>query len=157
MALANSLALRLAGVTRDTPNPAGGKIVKDARGEPIGLLKDAAMDMVFRVIPPPTEEQRMRAIRAALDEARRLGVTGIHDISSTEDVRAYQKLAARGELTLRIYCMTPLQQWEAPAQAGILSGFGNNWIRLRALNGFADGSPWSTTALFFLPYKDGSH
>ncbi len=154
MALANSLALRLAGVTRDTPTPAGGTIVKDARGEPIGLLKDAAMDLVFRVIPPPTEEQRMRAIRAALDEARRLGVTGIHDISSTEDVRAYQKLAARGELTLRIYCMTPIQQWKAPAQAGILAGFGNNWIRLGALKGFADGSLGSTTALFFAPYRD---
>ena len=154
MALANSLALRLAGVTRDTPTPAGGTIVKDARGEPIGLLKDAAMDLVFRVVPPPTEEQRMHAIRAALDEARRLGVTGIHDISSTEDVRAYQKLAARGELTLRIYCMTPIQQWKAPAQAGILAGFGNNWIRLGALKGFADGSLGSTTALFFAPYRD---
>src|SRR5712692_10443692 len=96
----------------------------------------------------------MLAILAALDEARRLVVTGIHDISSTEDVRAYQKLAARGELTLRIYCMTPIQQWEAPARAGILAGFGNNWIRLGALKGFADGSLGSTTALFFEPYND---
>jgi len=154
MALANSLALRLAGVTRETPTPPGGTIVKDAQGNPTGLLKDAAMAPVERVIPEPTEEQRLRAIRAAMAEARRFGVTGIHDISSTEDVRAYQKLAARGELTLRVYCITPIQQWEAPARAGILASFGNQWIHLGALKGFADGSLGSTTALFFEPYND---
>ncbi len=154
MALANRPALRLAGVTRDTPTPPGGTIVKDAQGSPTGLLKDAAMALVDRVIPEPSEEQRLRAIRAAMAEARRFGVTGIHDISSTEDVRAYQKLAARGELTLRVYCITPIQQWEAPARAGILAGFGNQWIHLGALKGFADGSLGSTTALFFEPYND---
>jgi predicted amidohydrolase YtcJ len=154
MALANSLALRLAGVTRETPTPAGGTIVKDTEGNPTGLLKDAAISLVERVIPEPTEEQRLRAIQAALAEARRFGVTGIHDISSTEDVRAYQKLATRGELTLRIYCITPIQQWEAPARTGVLAGFGNQWIHLGALKGFADGSLGSTTALFFAPYND---
>jgi len=154
MALANSLALRLAGITRDTPTPQGGVIVKDAAGNPTGLLKDAAMDLVLRMIPEKTEEQRTRAVLAALEEARRVGVTGIDDISSTEDVRVYQKLAARGELTLRIYCITPIEQWEAPARAGILAGFGNQWIRLGALKGYADGSLGSTTALFFAPYND---
>jgi predicted amidohydrolase YtcJ len=154
MALANSLALRLAGVTRNTPTPPGGTIVRDAQGEPTGLLKDAAMSLVERVIPAPTEEQRLSAVRAGLAEARRFGVTGIHDISSTEDVRAYQKLAAAGELTLRIYCLTPIQQWQAPATTGILAGFGNPWIHLGALKGFADGSLGSTTALFFEPYND---
>ena len=154
MALANSLALRLAGVTRDTPTPPGGTIVKDAQGNPTGLLKDAAMALVDRVIPEPTEEQRLRAIRAAMAEARRFGVTGIHDISSTEDVRAYQKLVVHGELTLRIYCITPIQQWEAPARTGILAGFGNQWIHLGALKGFTDGSLGSTTAFFFEPYND---
>jgi len=154
MALANSLALRLAGVTRETPTPAGGAILKDSQGNPTGLLKDAAMNLVFRVVPPPSEAQRMRAVRAALAVARRFGVTGVHDISSAEDVRVYQKVAARGELTLRIYCMTPIQQWEAPARAGLLAGFGNSWIRVGALKGFVDGSLGSTTALFFQPYAD---
>jgi len=154
MALANSLALRLARLTRDTPTPPGGTILKDAKGNPTGLLKDAAMALVDRVIPEPTEEQRLRAIRAALAEARRFGVTGIHDISSAEDVRAYQKLAASSELTLRIYCITPIEQWQAPAGTGILAGFGNQWIHLGGLKGFADGSLGSTTALFFEPYND---
>jgi hypothetical protein len=154
MALANSLALKLAGVTRNTTSPAGGEIVNDARGELTGLLKDAAMDLVSRIIPEPTEEQRMRAIRAALAEARRLGLTGIHDISDAPTMRVYQKLLAGGELTARFYCLTPIEQWESPARAGITAGFGNDWIRTGALKGFADGSLGSTTALFFEPYKD---
>jgi predicted amidohydrolase YtcJ len=154
MALANALALRLAGITRETKDPPGGAIVRDQDGNPTGLLKDAAMDLVDSVIPPPSEEQLLRMIRAALYEARRFGVTSIHDISSTEDVRAYQLLLARGELTLRIYCITPLPQWQAPATAGLRAGFGNDWIHLGALKGFADGSLGSTTALFEQPFND---
>jgi len=154
MAMANALALRLAGITRETKDPPGGTIVRDKDENPTGLLKDAAMTLIYRVIPPPSEEQLLRMIQAAMDEARRFGVTGIHDISSTEDVRAYQTLAARGELTLRIYSITPLPQWQAPAMAGIRAGFGNDWIHLGALKGFADGSLGSTTALFEKPYDD---
>jgi predicted amidohydrolase YtcJ len=154
MAMANALALRLAGITRDTKDPPGGTIVRDHDGNPTGLLKDAAMNLIYRVIPPPSEEQLLRMIHAAMDEARRVGVTSIHDISSTEDVRAYQTLEARGELTLRIYSITPLPQWQAPATAGIRAGFGNDWIHLGALKGFADGSLGSTTALFEKPYDD---
>ena len=154
MALANAATLRLAGITRDTKDPPGGTIVRDKDGNPTGLLKDAAMGLVYRVMPPPSEEQLLRMIHAGMDEARRYGVTSIHDISSTEDVRAYQILAARGELTLRIYCITPLPQWEGPATAGIRAGFGNDWIHLGALKGFADGSLGSTTALFEQPYND---
>src|SRR5579864_4357367 len=154
MAMANALALRLAGITRETKDPPGGTIVRDKDGNPSGLLKDAAMDLVYRVIPQPSEEQLLRMIHAAMDEARSFGVTSVHDISSTEDVRAYQTLAARGELTLRIYCITPLPQWEGPATAGIRAGFGNDWIHLGVLKGFADGSLGSTTALFEKPYND---
>jgi predicted amidohydrolase YtcJ len=154
MALANGLALRLAGVTRETKDPPGGTVVRDKDGNPTGLLKDAAMDLVYRVIPAPSEEQLLRMIHAAMDDARRFGVTSIHDISATEDVRAYQILASRGELTLRIYCITPLPQWEAPATTGIRAAFGNDWIHLGALKGFADGSLGSTTALFEQPYND---
>jgi predicted amidohydrolase YtcJ len=154
MALANALALRLAGVNRETKDPPGGTIVRDKDGNPTGLMKDAAMDLIYRVIPQLTEEQLLREIRAGMEEARRFGVTSIHDISSSQDVRGYQILAARGELTLRIYCILPLPQWEGPATAGIRAGFGNDWIHLGALKGFADGSLGSTTALFEQPYAD---
>ena len=154
MGLANSLALKLAHIDRNTPNPNGGTIVKDARGEPTGLLKDSAAGLVGRVIPPWSEDQLLRAINAALAEARRYGVTGIDDISSTEDVRAYQTLLARGELTLRVYCITPLQQWQGPATAGLHAAFGNDFVRVGALKGFADGSLGSGTAWFFEPFSD---
>jgi predicted amidohydrolase YtcJ len=154
MAMANAVALRLAGITRETEDPPGGTIVRDKNGNPTGLMKDAAMDLVYRVIPAPSDEKLLRMIRAGMNEAGQFGVTSIHDISSTEDVRAYQILAARSELTLRIYCITPLPQWEAPATAGLRAGFGNDWIHLGALKGFADGSLGSTTALFEQPYND---
>ncbi len=154
MGLANSLALKLAGITRETPVPPGGAIVKDAGGEPTGVLKDTAQGLMDRVIPPPGEEQLLHAVRAALAHAAQFGVTGIHAISSTHDVRAYQKLAAAGELTARLYAITPIQQWEATAGAGVMAGFGNEWLRIGALKGFADGSLGSTTALFFEPYED---
>ena len=154
MALANALALHLAHVTRETRDPPGGTIVRDANGNPTGLLKDAAMSLVDQLIPDPSEDHRLRNIRAALKEAREHGVTSLQDISSAEDVRAYQVLAARGELTSRIYCITPLPQWQNPANAGIRAAFGNEWIHLGALKGFADGSLGSTTALFEKPYED---
>jgi hypothetical protein len=154
MAMANGVALRLAGITRDTKDPPGGTIVRDRDGNPTGLMKDAAMELVYRAMPLTSEEKLLRMARAGMNEARRFGVTSIHDISSTEDVRAYQLLAARGELTLRIYCITPLPQWEAPATAGLRAGFGNDWIHLGALKGFADGSLGSTTALFEQPFTD---
>lgn len=154
MGLANAVALKLAGITRNTPDPPGGSIVRDAKGEPTGLLKDGAMDLMDRVIPEETIEQLMRDARAGMAEAARNGVTTIQDISRTTDVRAYQILADRGELTVRLYCITPLPQWEAPATAGIRAGFGNDWIHTGGLKGFADGSLGSTTALFEEPFTD---
>jgi predicted amidohydrolase YtcJ len=154
MGLANSVALKLAGITRETPDPPGGTIVRDAAGNPTGALKDAAMDLIERVIPAPSEAELTRIVRAALEEARRLGVTSVDDISHAAEMRVYQKLMARGELTARIYCITPIEEAQSPATAGIMAGFGNDWIRTGALKGFADGSLGSTTAFFFAPYND---
>lgn len=154
MALANSLALKLAGVDRNTPDVPGGVIVRDAEGNPTGALKDAATELVNRVIPPPSEERLTAAIRAALAEAASHGVTGVNDISDAADLRVYQKLLARGELTLRIYAITPIEQAQAPETVGLMAGFGDDWLRTGALKGFADGSLGSTTAMFFEPYND---
>ena len=154
MGLANSLALKLAGVDRNTPDPPGGLIVRDAAGNPTGALKDAAEGLVGRIIPEASESQLTTAIRAGLDEARRCGVTSVQDISHAEEMRVYQKLLTAGQLTARIYGITPLPLYEHPAGAGIAAAFGNDWIRTGALKGFADGSLGSTTALFFEPYND---
>lgn len=154
MSLANSLAIQLAHVTKDAAAPEGGEIVRDAAGQPTGIFKDAAQELIFRAIPNPSNERLDRAITAALEEARRFGVTSLDDISSFDDVRAYQRLEARGQLTSRIYCITPMPQWKRLADAGILQGFGNDWVRLGAVKGFADGSLGSETAYFFDGYTN---
>jgi predicted amidohydrolase YtcJ len=155
MCLANSLALKLAGVTRETPDPPGGTIVRDASGEPTGVLKDAAMSYVYKVIPNPSEEVIAEAVRAAMRYAGENGVTSVQDMSASPDVFAvYQKLLANGELTVRISGHQPLAEWERLARVGVRAGFGNDKLKIGGLKGFADGSLGSTTALFFEPYLD---
>ena len=158
MGLANSLALKLAGITRATPDPPGGAIVRDARGEPTGLLKDAAMEAVNRVIPAPSPEQIDAALRAAMRYAAENGVTSVQDMSAAPEVlAAYQRLLERGELTVRVYGYQPLEGFERLAGIGLRAGFGGEKLKIGGLKGFADGSLGSTTALFFEPYLDAPH
>jgi len=155
MALANSLALKQAGITRDTPTPPGGLIVRDpATGEPTGILKDAAMGLVTRIIPAPTRDEKLAAARAATRHAASLGVTSVQDMSANEDVGVYQELLERGQLDTRIYAFWPLPQFEKLAAIGVRAGFGNPMLRIGGLKGFSDGSLGSTTAWFFEPYND---
>jgi predicted amidohydrolase YtcJ len=155
MGLANSAALRLAGITRETLDPPGGAIVRDAKGEPTGILRDSAMDPVQRVMPAATEAQILEALRAAMRHAASHGVTSIQDMSASPEVlRAYQKLLDAGELTVRVYGHQPLPEWQRLARAGVRAGFGNEMLEIGALKGFSDGSLGSTTALFFDVYQD---
>jgi predicted amidohydrolase YtcJ len=155
MALANSYALRLAGVTRDTPDPPGGLIVRDAKtGEPTGILKDAAQGFVWKVVPEPSFEEKLEAARAATNHAASHGVTSVQDMSAGTSVGVYQALLDRGELKTRIYAVSPLPDWERLGRVGILRAFGNDMLRIGGLKGFSDGSLGSTTALFFEPYND---
>src|SRR5439155_6125155 len=126
MALANSLALKLAGVTRQSESPPGGLIVREPKtGEPTGLLKDAAMSLVSRVIPEATFEEKLGAARAATAHAARLGVTSVQDMSAGPDVGVYQALLERGELNTRIYAIAPLPKWERLGATGLRATFGN--------------------------------
>jgi len=155
MALANSAALGRAGVTERTADPPGGAIVRDARGFPTGVLKDAAMDLVTRVIPRMTPDQRLRAVKRALEYAESVGVTSVQDMNpSYDDVAVYADLAARGELTTRIYAAPMETGWYDQAKIGLHRAFGSSWLRLGAVKGYADGSLGSTTAYFFEPYLD---
>lgn len=155
MALANSLALKLAGVTKETKDPDGGLIVRDPKtGEPTGVLKDAAMNYVYKVIPDATFEEKLAAARAATDYAASLGVTSVQDMSAGADVGVYQTLLDRGELKTRIYAVSPLPAYERLANVGVRQAFGGAMLRIGGLKGFADGSLGSTTALFFEPYND---
>ncbi len=155
MALANSAALKLAGVNAQTPDPPGGEIVRDAQGNPTGVLKDAAMGAVYRVIPPLSRERRLRAAKRALAYAARLGVTSVQDMGPDyEDISVYSELANKGELTSRIYAAPLIYGWQDQAKLGIRRAFGSPYLRIGALKAFADGSLGSTTAYFFAPYDD---
>lgn len=155
MALANSYTLKLAGVTRDTPDPPGGQIVRDSKtGEPTGVLKDAAMSFVWKVAPAPSFEEKLEAVRAATAHAAAHGVTSVQDMSAGGDVGVYQSLLERGELKTRVYAVAPLPDWERLKRVGIRRAFGSDMLRIGGLKGFSDGSLGSTTALFFEPYLD---
>lgn len=154
MALANSLALKLAGVTRETADPPGGVIVRDQSGEPTGVLKDAAQSFVWKVAPPASFEERLEAARAATNYAASLGVTSVQDMSAGTDVGVYQTLLDHGELKTRVYAVSPLPDWQRVARMGVRAHFGSEMLRVGGLKGFADGSLGSTTALFYEPYRD---
>jgi len=157
MALANSLALKMGGVTRDTPDPPGGTIVRDANGEPTGILKDAAQSFVDRVIPSASTDERVAAGRAGLAEAAKFGVTAFCDMSSGEayeDFHAYQRLENDGTLTARVYLFTPISEYKRLVAASVEKAFGGDRLRVGGLKGFADGSLGSSTAAFFDPFLD---
>jgi predicted amidohydrolase YtcJ len=154
MALANSLALRLSGITRESRDPEGGTIVRDSAGDPTGIFKDNAAELVTRAIPEPSREMNLRAARAALKEAARVGVTTIQDNSSVDALRTYQDLRERGELTARFYVWRYISAREPLEKAGLTTGLGDEWIRLGALKILSDGSMGSGTAAFFDPYTD---
>jgi hypothetical protein len=155
MSLANSLALKLAGVNSQTLDPPGGVIVRDPKtGEPTGVLKDAAQGFVWKVIPPASFEEKLAAARAATNHAASLGVTSVQDMSAGVDVGVYQTLLDRGELKTRIYAVWPLPSWDRLARTGVRAHFGSAMLRTGGLKGFADGSLGSTTALFYEPYRD---
>ncbi len=161
--LANSLAIKLAGVTRETPDPVGGVIVRDASGEPTGIFKDAAQSLIANAIPPPSEAETIEALHAALAEAARVGLTSVHSItvdanswngSFTGEVELLRRAELEGWLTCRVYEIVPIVRWEKLRDAGISRGMGDDFIKLGAVKGFADGSLGSGTAWMYEPFAD---
>src|SRR5437764_3166846 len=156
--LANSVTLQLANITAKTPDPPGGQIVRDAQGNPTGVLRDAAQDLVFKVMPPVSHAHRLRAIRQALEHAASLGVTSIQDMNPPyTDVAAYAELQEQGTLTLRIYVAPMETNWKDQAKIGLRHAQGTPLLRMGAVKGYADGSLGSETAYFFDPYIDAAN
>ena len=154
MALANSLALKLANVTKETKEVMGGVIVRDANGNPTGVLKDEAMNYVYKVIPEMSFEQKMEALEAATNYAASLGVTSVQDMSAGTDVGVYQEMLRQGKLKTRVYAVSTLGDWQRWQRTGVRYAFGSDWLRVGGLKGFIDGSLGSTTAWFYKPYLD---
>jgi hypothetical protein len=161
LATANSLALRLAGIDGRTSDPEAGVIDREADGQPSGVLRDRAIDLVDAVLPQPGEQEIDAAMRAAIAEAHRLGLTGIHDfrIGDASESRgafaAWQRLHAAGELRLRVWMMIGGELLEEAIRLGLRSGFGDDRLRIGAVKYFADGSLGARTAWMLQPYADG--
>jgi predicted amidohydrolase YtcJ len=153
-AWANSLALRLAGVDAATPDPDGGAIDRDpATGEPTGILKETAIDLVDRVIAQPDDEQATAAVRTAMNTVHAMGITGVHNMEDDQALRAFQVLREQGKLKLRVLQQIPEVDLDAAIRLGFRSGFGDDWIRIGAVKIFSDGSLGARTALMVEAYE----
>ncbi len=155
MALANSLALKLAGITKNTPDPNGGVIERDKKtGEPTGILKDKAMELVQKVIPEPDASHYDKAVDYAMGEAAKFGLTSIHDITYEKHFPVLQKAEKENRLTSRVYTRLPIQKYKSLIDSGVQYNFGSDKLKIGSLKAFADGALGSSTAYFFEPYSD---
>jgi predicted amidohydrolase YtcJ len=154
-ALTNALAMRLAGIDKNTKDVPGGVIVRDVDGNPTGIFKDAAQGLIEKVIPPANAQQIRTAVEAAEKYAAENGVTSVQDMTVTPDqLRVYEGLYREGQLKTRISVHELLPTWKRLAGPGIQADFGNDTLHIGGLKGFADGSLGSTTAWLFQPYAD---
>lgn len=154
MAVANSYALKLSGITKYTQSPEGGLIVKDPKtGEPTGVLKDNAMSLINNLIPEPTDEENYSALIVALDEAKKLGITSVQDITYQDALTTFQKAKDEGKLTCRIFTRWPIADYDYLIKNHLSIGSGDDLIRFGSLKAFADGSLGSSTAWFFEKYE----
>ncbi len=155
MGVANSLALRLAGIGRETRDPAGGLIVRDTvTGEPTGVLKDNAMGLLDGARSEPTEEEIDSALVRAMRHAAAHGITTVHVMAGWSELAAFRRARARDAMITRVYAFVPLLTWRRLADTVRAAGRGDEWLRWGGLKGFMDGSLGSTTAAFYDPYLD---
>jgi len=151
----NSAALAVARIGRDTPDPIGGRIVRDATGEPTGLLLERAVELLIPHLPEPAPADLADAVREAQREAHRLGITGIHDVETPSALAAFRTLEQAGELRLRVLFHPPVAELPVLLRHGVRSGQGTTWLRLGGVKLFLDGSLGSRTAWMLEPYEDG--
>jgi predicted amidohydrolase YtcJ len=154
MSLANGIALRMAGVTRNTADVDGGTIVRDSSGEPTGILKDNAEQLVDRILPPMSDAQERRALDAAMQYVASNGVTSVHHMGTWDDLAVFERAHARGDLRTRLYAAVQIGTWERLRDVVRERGRGDEWLRIGALKGFVDGSLGSHTAAMLEPFSD---
>lgn len=148
----SSAALVAAGVTRNTPDPAGGVIQRDEHGEPSGVLFENAQDLVRAHIPEPTDAELQTALRHGLARAAAVGITGIHNLEDARTRRAFAALEASGELTLRVYHGVSRGELAEARERGLATGLGSDWLRIGPVKLFADGALGSRTAWLLESY-----
>ena len=156
MTLANSRALEIAGIDASTPDPDGGEIVRDADGRPTGILKDTAMDLVGRHLPPPSGDDEERWLAAAARYALSRGITQIHDVDGWASLHTYRRVHDRGTLPLRVYAAVPMRTHRELADFIATHGRGDDRLHWGALKAFVDGSLGSATAWMHEPFEGES-
>jgi predicted amidohydrolase YtcJ len=154
MALANSLALTLANITRETADVAGGTIVRDADGEPTGVFKDNAMPLVARAIPELSDSDWDAALTAAMQYVASHGVTSVHNMGTWPERDVFARAHRAGTLATRMYAAVPLPSWPQLRDEIAAHGHGDDWMRIGALKAFVDGSLGSHTAAMLEPFSD---
>jgi predicted amidohydrolase YtcJ len=160
-ALANSIALKLAGIDRNTKDPPGGEIERDTDGNPTGIVKDSATELVMRIMPPLSAAEEDQAMEAAMREAAAHGVTSVQNMADTakdehqpELFREFQKFERSGKLTVRIYEALPVHDWKMLADPGVVAPFGSSLLRIGNLKAFADGALGAETAWMDEPFAN---
>ncbi|GAB4527712.1 MAG: amidohydrolase [Anaerolineae bacterium] len=160
LAWVNSLALQLAGITADTPDPDMGVIDRDESGRPTGILREMAVNLVRRLVPQPTLAETEQAMQRAMADIHRLGLTGVHDMrimggaDGPPAFRAWQRLRAEGKLNLRVWMMLPSERLDEVITLGLRTGFGDRYLRVGGIKLFADGATGPRTAWMLEPFAD---
>lgn len=153
----NKKALELAGITKDTPNPDGGEIKKDKNGNPTGILIDNAMNLVYKVVPPPSDDDLLHTILVSTKELVKYGITSVHDMGVNErTIKAYKRLGDDGLLPLRVHIYVDGigETWNKYLKEGKLVGYANNFVNVNGIKLFVDGAMGSRGALMTEPYQD---
>ncbi|HWQ84086.1 MAG TPA: amidohydrolase [Anaerolineales bacterium] len=153
-AWANSAALRLANLTDTSPDPDGGSLGRDAQGRLTGILFENAMGLVERTIPEPQIDHVEAAIREAMPVFWRFGLTGVHDFDRRRCFMALQNLRQQGELKLRVIKSVPIDELPHAVALGLQSGFGDEFLTIGSVKGFADGALGPQTAAMLAPYEN---
>ncbi len=160
-AVANSAALKAAGIGPETQPPPSGIIDKDERGTPTGVLRESAINLVQKAIPPMDEREAAANLQSVVEELHKLGIVSVHDqriegrgIGGATALRLYSRLNRLGGLRLRISCNFEKGEVTKLIETGVQSGFGDEWVRVGHIKLFADGSLGSHTAWMIEPYED---
>lgn len=158
MALANSAALKAAGITKDTTDPKGGVIMRDAQGEPTGILKGNALNLVLSVIPAPSDDELMEQFTMAQEHALSLGLTKVHAVTAypteTTMLDIFQMAQERGLMKIRAQVSTPIEAWQDMAAETAQGDRGDTLLKWGGVKGFIDGSLGARTAWMHEPYTD---
>lgn len=154
MALANTAAIRAAKVPMSGGDIAGGTITRDASGQPSGIFKDNAQDLIDPAVPEPTAAMLDRALDAAMAYVAERGVTSVDHMGTWADLAAFERAKRAGKLRTRIYAAVPLSTWARLRDTVAARGRGDSWLRIGGLKGFVDGSLGSHTAAMMQPFTD---